>query len=59
MTEIPQNIEALLSERRVFEPSAAFAERAVVSDADCVWVTRFANAEIVEHIREQAAAGEE
>ena len=33
MSDTPQNIEALLSELRVFEPPADFAERAIVSDA--------------------------
>ena len=33
MSDTQQNIEALLSEQRVFEPPAAFAERAIVSDA--------------------------
>ena len=32
MSDTPQNIEALLSELRVFEPPADFAERAIVSD---------------------------
>ena len=32
MSETPQNIEALLSELRVFEPPTDFAERAIVSD---------------------------
>jgi acetyl-CoA synthetase len=32
MAEIPQNISALLSEHRVFEPPQAFRERAVVND---------------------------
>jgi acetyl-CoA synthetase len=32
MAETPQNISALLSEHRVFEPSQAFRERAVVND---------------------------
>ena len=34
MSDIPQNIEALLSELRVFEPPPAFTERAIVSDPD-------------------------
>ncbi len=34
MSETPPNIDALLSERRVFEPSEAFRERAVVDDPD-------------------------
>ncbi|MGZ8597901.1 MAG: acetate--CoA ligase, partial [Actinomycetota bacterium] len=33
MSDTPQNIEALLSELRVFEPPADFAEHAIVSDA--------------------------
>ncbi|MGZ8602518.1 MAG: acetate--CoA ligase [Actinomycetota bacterium] len=33
MSDTPQNIEALLSELRVFEPPPAFSERAIVSDA--------------------------
>ena len=32
MSDTERNIEALLSEKRVFEPSAAFVERAVISD---------------------------
>ena len=32
MSDTPQNIEALLSELRVFEPPTDFAERAIVSD---------------------------
>jgi acetyl-CoA synthetase len=32
VSETEQNIEALLSEKRVFEPPAAFAERALISD---------------------------
>jgi acetyl-CoA synthetase len=32
MSDIQQNIEALLSESRVFEPPPAFTERAIVSD---------------------------
>ncbi len=32
MSDIQQNIEALLSESRVFEPPPGFAERAIVSD---------------------------
>jgi acetyl-CoA synthetase len=32
MSDIPQNIEALLKELRVFEPPPVFAERAIVSD---------------------------
>jgi acetyl-CoA synthetase len=32
VSDTEQNIEALLSEQRVFEPPAAFAERALVSD---------------------------
>ena len=32
MSDTEQNIEALLSEKRVFEPSPAFVERALVSD---------------------------
>ena len=32
MSEVPQNIEALLSEDRVFEPPADFSDKAVVSD---------------------------
>ncbi len=34
MSDIPQNIEALLSESRVFEPPAGFTERAIVSDPE-------------------------
>ena len=33
MSDTQQNIEALLSEQRVFEPPPGFAERAIVSDA--------------------------
>jgi acetyl-CoA synthetase len=32
VSEVPQNIEALLSEDRVFEPPADFSDKAVVSD---------------------------
>ena len=32
MSDTERNIEALLSEKRVFEPSAAFVERAIISD---------------------------
>ena len=32
MTHTERNIEALLSEKRVFEPPEAFVERAIVSD---------------------------
>jgi acetyl-CoA synthetase len=34
MSEIEQNIEALLSEKRVFPPPTGFAERALVSDPE-------------------------
>ena len=32
MSDTERNIEALLSEKRVFEPPAAFVERALISD---------------------------
>ena len=32
MSDVERNIEALLSEDRVFEPSAAFRERALVAE---------------------------
>ena len=32
MSDTERNIEALLSEKRVFEPPAAFVERAIISD---------------------------
>ena len=51
MSEIEQNIEALLSEERVFAPPAGFSERAIVSDRE---IYRRASADVEAFWAEQA-----